>query len=66
MAILSEKEKEKIYDGIAKIKEEIWETKHYISSDFCKKCSEMYTKLFRLEQELGGLQRKLSNDNTQN
>jgi len=59
-------EKEKIYDNIARIKEEIWETREYISSDYCRKCSEMYTKLFRLEQELNGLQRKLSNDGTKN
>jgi hypothetical protein len=64
MKNLSENEKEKIYDKIAQIKEEIWETREYISSDYCRKCSEMYTKLFRLEQELTGLQRKLSNDNT--
>jgi hypothetical protein len=64
MKNLSENEKEKIYDKIIQIKEEIWETRDYISSDRCRKCSEMYTKLFRLEQELTGLQRKLSNDNT--
>jgi hypothetical protein len=66
MKNLSEKEKEKIYDNIAQIKEEIWETRDYISSDNCRKCSEMYTKLFRLEQELTGLQRKLLNDSTKN
>jgi hypothetical protein len=66
MKNLSENEKEKIYDKIAQIKEEIWETRDYISSDYCRKCSEMYTKLFRLEQELTGLQRKLSNDSTKN
>jgi hypothetical protein len=58
-------EKEKIYDNIARIKEEIWETREYISSDYCKKCSEMYNKLFRLEQVLDGLKRKLSHDNSQ-
>jgi formylmethanofuran dehydrogenase subunit E len=57
-------EKEKIFDEINKIKEEIWETKDYISSDHCRKCSEMYTKLFRLEQHLSGLQRKLDNECT--
>jgi hypothetical protein len=66
MKSLSESEKEKIYDKIARIKEEIWETKEYISSDYCRKCSEIYTKLFRLEQELTGLQRKLSNDSSKN
>jgi hypothetical protein len=55
-------ENEKIYDTIAQIKEEIWETKEYISSDNCRKCSEMYTKLFRLEQRLIELQRKLDNE----
>jgi hypothetical protein len=59
MSNLNQNEKEKIYDTIAQIKEEIWQTKEYISSDNCRKCSEMYTKLFRLEQELQGLQRKL-------
>jgi hypothetical protein len=64
MKNLSKNEKEKIYDKIIQIKEEIWETRDYISSDHCRKCSEMYTKLFRLEQELTGLQRKLDNERT--
>jgi hypothetical protein len=66
MKSLSENEKEKIYEKIIEVKEQIWETRDYISSDYCRKCSEMYTKLFRLEQELTGLQRKLSNDSTKN
>ena len=36
---LSENEKEKILDRIAQIKEDIWEAKEYIVSDYCKKCS---------------------------
>jgi hypothetical protein len=55
----SEKENEKILDRIAQIKEEIWEARDYISSDYCKKCSEIYSQIFRLEQELERLQRKL-------
>lgn len=62
MSNLSENEKEKIYEDIAQIKEEIWETKDYISSDHCAKCSEMYTRLFLLEQHLSDLQRKLDNE----
>jgi hypothetical protein len=58
----NENKKEKIYDNITQIKEEIWETKEYISSDNCRKCSEMYTKLSRLEQNLIELQRKLDNE----
>ena len=60
MSNLSESEKEKIFNRISQLKEDIWETKDYIGSDHCKKCSEMYTKLFLLEQELKGLQRKIS------
>jgi hypothetical protein len=55
----SENEKEKILDRIAFLKEEIWETRAYISSDFCRRCSDMYDKILVLEQELNGLQRKL-------
>jgi len=58
----SESEREKILDRISFLKEEIWETRAYISSDFCKRCSEMYDKIVRLEQELKGLQRKLEKD----
>jgi len=66
MESLNQKEKEKICNEILHVKEKIWETKELINSDLCKKCSQTYTKLFRLEQELGGLQRKLSNDHTKN
>lgn len=62
----NENEREKILDRIIYLKEEIWETKAYISSDICQRCSDMYTKILRLEQELQGLQRKISNDNPQN
>ena len=62
----SENEREKILDRISFLKEEIWETKAYISSDICQRCSDMYAKIVRLEQELQGLQRKISNDNSQN
>ena len=58
----SETEREKILERISFLKEEIWETRSYISSDFCKRCSEMYDKIVRLEQELKGLQRKLEKD----
>lgn len=58
----SESEKEKILDRIIYLKEEIWETRSYISSDLCRRCSEMYDKIVRLEQELKGLQRKLDKD----
>jgi len=58
----SENEREKILDRISFLKEEIWETRAYISSDFCRRCSEMYDKIVRLEQELKGLQRKLEKD----
>lgn len=58
----SENEKEKILDRICYLKEEIWETRAYISSDICRRCSDMYDKIVRLEQELKGLQRKLEKD----
>ena len=58
----SQNEQEKILNRIIEIQEEIYETKSYISSDFCRRCSEMYTVLFRLENELKGLQRKINKD----
>jgi hypothetical protein len=58
----SENEKEKILDRISFLKEEIWETRSYISSEICQRCSDMYEKIVRLEQELKGLQRKLEKD----
>ena len=58
----SESENEKILDRILFLKEEIWETRAYISSDICRRCSEMYDKILVLEQELKGLQRKLEKD----
>jgi hypothetical protein len=58
----NESEREKTLDRIAYLKEEIWETKAYISSDICQRCSDMYSKIVRLEQELQGLQRKLDKD----
>ena len=58
----SENEREKILDRISFVKEEIWETRAYISSDICQRCSDMYDKILRLEQELKGLQRKLEKD----
>jgi hypothetical protein len=58
----SEKENEKILDRISFLKEEIWEARAYISSESCKRCSDMYEKIVRLEQELKGLQRKLEKD----
>ena len=60
----SPNENEKILDRISYLKEEIWETKAYISSDICQRCSDMYAKIMVLEQELQGLQRKISNDIT--
>lgn len=56
---LSEEEREKILNRIYNIREEIWETRAYISSDFCRRCSDMYDKIMILEQELKGLQRKI-------
>lgn len=61
---LSHEEKEKILNEIISLKEEIWETKSYIESDICSRCSEMYNILFRLEQQLKGLLRKISDANT--
>lgn len=58
----NENERKKILDRISYLKEEIWETRSYISSDFCRRCSEMYEKIVVLEQELKGLQRKLDKD----
>ena len=59
MASLSENEK--ILDRISFLKEEIWETRSYISSVSCRRCSEMYAKMSVLEQELQELQRNLEN-----
>lgn len=59
MTNLSENENEKILEQIEKIKEDIWEAREYINSDYCKKCSEIYSQIFRLERELESLQRKL-------
>ncbi len=58
----SENEREKILDRISFLKEEIWEARAYISSESCKRCSDMYEKILRLEQEIKGLQRKLEKD----
>lgn len=58
----SENEREKILNRISDLKEEIWETRSYISSDICQRCSDMYDKIVILEQELKGLQRKLEKD----
>lgn len=60
MKNLNPEEKEKIRTEIIHIKEEIYETKVYLNSDICKKCSDMYQVLFRLEQHLKGLEYKLS------
>jgi hypothetical protein len=59
MTNLSENENEKILEEIEKVKEDIWETREYINSDYCKKCSEIYSQIFRLERELESLQKKL-------
>jgi chromosome segregation ATPase len=59
MKNLSENEREKILDRISQIKEDIWEAREYINSDYCKKCSEIYSEIVRLEQQLEDLQRKL-------
>lgn len=64
MKNLSHEEKEKILSEIVCIKEEIWETKSYIESDICIRCSEMYTTLFRLEQSLKGLMHKIADDHS--
>jgi len=62
MINLNPNEKEKIYNRISDIKEEIWEARSYISSDICLRCGEMYSKIAVLEQELKILQRKLEKD----
>ena len=62
MKNLSENEREKILERIEKVKEDIWEAREYINSDYCKKCSEIYSQIFRLEKELESLQRKLEKD----
>ena len=61
MANPSENEKEKTLDKIYSLKEEIWEIRSYISSESCRRCSEMYAKISVLEQELQELQRNLEN-----
>lgn len=60
MPDLNPEERKKILNEIAHIKEEIWETKSYLNSDICQRCSEMYTTLFILEQKLKGLLYKVS------
>lgn len=52
MTSLSQNEKEKILDRIAQIKEDIWEAREYISSEWCIKCNEIYGKMHKLELEL--------------
>ena len=59
MTNLNENEREKILERIEKVKEDIWEAREYINSDYCKKCSEIYSQIFRLEKELESLQKKL-------
>jgi cob(I)alamin adenosyltransferase len=59
MTNLSESEKEKILEKIDKIQNDLWEAREYISSDYCKKCSEIYSKIFVLEQQLKNLQSKI-------
>lgn len=55
----NENEKEKILDEIYQIKEKIYDARAYINSEYCRRCSEMYDQIFRLENELKALQRKL-------
>jgi len=43
MTNLKQNEKEKILEQIQKIKEEVWESREYINSDYCKK---MFRDLF--------------------
>jgi cob(I)alamin adenosyltransferase len=52
-------EKEKILEKIDKIQNDLWEAREYISSDYCKKCSEIYSKISVLEQQLKNLQSKI-------
>ena len=54
----------KIEDKIRDLKEEIWEIRSYISSESCRRCSEMYAKIAILEQELKKLEQELSDDNS--
>jgi hypothetical protein len=60
----SDEETKRILNSILDIKEQIWETKSYISSDFCLKCSQMYEKIHHLEEELRILQDRISNDHS--
>lgn len=43
-------------EKIKKIKDRIAECRDYISSDFCKRCTETYKELHRLEEELRALE----------
>jgi len=52
-------EEEKIYDRINSIKDEICDLKDYINSDICQQCTRSYARIAILEQELGGLKKKL-------
>lgn len=54
--------REKISNQIIELKEQIWETKAYIESDICKRCSDMYNALSKMEQNLTDLQHQLSDN----
>lgn len=51
---------EKILTEILIVQEQIWETKLYMESDICQRCSEMYNSLVVLEQKLKGLKEKIT------
>jgi hypothetical protein len=55
----NEKERERVLEDIFSLREQIWETKSYISSDMCKQYPEMYAKINNLEQQIQELYRKL-------
>lgn len=60
----NENENEKTLNRVHALKEEIYEAKAYISSEFCRRCTEMYDKLSKLEHELRHLQNTLHNNET--
>lgn len=62
MSKLNPDEREEIHKKIFSLKDQIYDIRSYISSDFCKRCSDMYTKILVLEQQIKSLQSKLDND----
>lgn len=59
----NESEKEKILDEIYQVKEKIYDARAYVSSEYCKRCSETYNQIHKLELELQKLLTKLESNN---